>query len=290
MFTQPIREELVALNDIALNVVQWGDQGSPIICVHGVTANAFSFQAFADELSPTHRVIAYDLRGRGDSDKPDHGYSLSIHAADLAHLIDALGLERPTVIGHSLGAMIALRFAAQYPQKLSKLVLVDAGAPFSWKTPEEQPAWLTNAFGRLGRSIPSYEEYAKNWKTTPYLGNYWNEYIDLYIEHDIYTQDDGSVICKVSFSALLEEATHAHEVKPDKDWPLVQVPTLLLRAGKKLVVDNDQLLTEEAAQAIQQGIASCQYLNYPELNHYTIVISDGREPACAIGRFIDEQV
>ncbi|GCE24371.1 alpha/beta fold hydrolase [Dictyobacter kobayashii] len=89
MLTQPVREEQIALDDVALHYVQWGQQGTPIICIHGLTANAFCFQAFADYLAPSHRVFAYDLRGRGDSAKPAQGYSVPIHAADLAHLIDA---------------------------------------------------------------------------------------------------------------------------------------------------------------------------------------------------------
>src|SRR5581483_3918042 len=127
MLTRPLRDELVTVGDIKLHVVQWGEDGedredkkdgeqnAPIICVHGLTANAFCFQSLADSLSQQHRVIAYDLRGRGDSDKPEQGYSVPIHAQDLAKLIDVLGLERPIVIGHSLGAMIALYFASHYP-------------------------------------------------------------------------------------------------------------------------------------------------------------------------------
>jgi pimeloyl-ACP methyl ester carboxylesterase len=127
MPVSPVRDEYVIAGDLTFHYVQWGEQGSPIICAHGITANAFCFQPLADELSSTHRVISYDLRGRGDSDKPENGYSLSIHAQDLADIIDALELERPVVLGHSLGAMIALYFAANYPEKLSKLILMDGG-------------------------------------------------------------------------------------------------------------------------------------------------------------------
>ena len=98
----PKRDEMVSAGDVKLHYVQWGEQGRPIVCVHGLTANAFCFQSFADDLARDHRVFAYDLRGRGDSDKPEHGYSAPIHATDLSRLIDALGLERPVLMGHSL--------------------------------------------------------------------------------------------------------------------------------------------------------------------------------------------
>src|SRR5216683_699669 len=95
MLMNPVHDEFIVAGDITLRYVQWGRQGPPIICVHGITANAFCFQAFAD---------------------------------DLAELIDELGLDRPVVVGHSLGAFTAFYFAAHYPGKLSKLVLIDAVA------------------------------------------------------------------------------------------------------------------------------------------------------------------
>ncbi len=159
MLTKPVRDDFAIAGNTKLHYVQWGEQGSPVLCIHGITANAFCFQAIADELASDHRVLAYDIRGRGESDKPKEGYSIPIHAMDLAGLIDALGLERPAIIGHSLGAMIGLYFAAHYPNKLSKLVLVDAGAPLPWRTLEELPAWLAASIGRLGTPVPSFQEY-----------------------------------------------------------------------------------------------------------------------------------
>ena len=158
MQIKPVRDEFVVAGDLTFHYVKWGEQGSPIIGIHGLTANAYCFQAFADELATYHQFYVYDLRGRGDSDKPAKGYSVPIHAADLAKLIDILGLERPVLVGHSLGALIGLYFAAHYPEKLSKLVLIDAGAPLPWSTPEEQPAWLTTSISRLGSSVPSFED------------------------------------------------------------------------------------------------------------------------------------
>ena len=104
----PARDEYIIAGDLTFHCLQWGESGTPIICVHGLTANAFCFQALADELAPDHRVIAYDLRGRGDSDKPESGYSIPIHAADLVELIDVLELDRPVV-----GAILKLDLLEQ---------------------------------------------------------------------------------------------------------------------------------------------------------------------------------
>jgi pimeloyl-ACP methyl ester carboxylesterase len=288
MPTKPVRDEYVIAGDNTFHYVQWGEQGPAIICIHGLTSNAFHFQAFADELAPDHRVIAYDLRGRGDSDKPEEGYSIPIHAEDLAELIDELGLQRPIIMGHSLGALIALYFAAHYPDRLSKLVLVDAGAPLPWKTPQEQPAWLTASINRLGTLVPSYTEYVNRLKAVPFLGPYWNEYTDIYFEHDTFSESDGSVAAKAYREGILEEGSRFNEGSPAEQWANVHVPTLLLRAGLGMFSDNDQLLSEEAAKMAHSSIANCRYVNYPNLNHYTILFGVESGPAKEIHKFIDE--
>jgi pimeloyl-ACP methyl ester carboxylesterase len=288
MPTNPVCDEFIIADDITLHYVQWGEQGPPIVCIHGLTANAFCFQAYADELASDHRVIAYDLRGRGDSDKLEEGYSIPIHATDLNALIDELGLERPILIGHSLGALIALYFAAHYPDKLSKLVLVDAGAPLPWRTPEEQPAWLTASISRLGVPVASYKEYIERLKMAPFLGPYWNEYTDIYFEHDVYTNSDGTVASKAYREGVIEEGQRFNEVKPEELWSKVQVPTLLLRAGQGLFTDNDQLLSEQAAANVRQAISDCCFVNFPTLNHYTIIFGVENGPVEAIRTFLEE--
>jgi pimeloyl-ACP methyl ester carboxylesterase len=290
MSIKPVRDEYIIAGDLTFHYVQWGKQGSPIIFIHGLTANAFNFQAFADDFANNHRIFAFDLRGRGDSDKPENGYCIPLHAADLAALIDELELDRPIIAGHSLGALIGLYFAVHYPDKLSKLILIDAGAPFDWKTPEEQPAWLTAAINRLGTPTPSFEEYKNRLKATPFLGPYWNNYIDLYFEHDVRHQSDGSVIAKAYREGILEDHKYNfYEYKPEELWQNVTVPTLLLRAGQGLFTENDQLLSAESAAAIQRGIKNCCYVNFPKLNHYTIAFGIESGPAMEIHNFIEKE-
>jgi pimeloyl-ACP methyl ester carboxylesterase len=287
MLTKPVRDDFIEANGLTFHYVQWGERGTSVLCIHGLTANAWCFQSIADGLSADHTVFAYDLRGRGDSDKPERGYSVPLHAADLVGIIDALGLERPVLVGHSLGALIALYFAAHYPDKLSKLVLVDAGAPLPWNTPEEQPVWLTAAISRLGTSVPSFEAYIQRLKMAPFLGPYWNEYLDTYFDHDVYRNPDGSVVAKCYREGILEEGTRYSEAKPEEQWARVQVPTLLLRAGQGMFSNDDQLLPEASAEAACTAIKDCQFINYPDLNHYTIVLGSDPTPMQDIHAFIN---
>lgn len=291
MLTSPVRDEYIIAGDLTFHYVQWGAHGPPLIFAHGITANAFCFQAMADALSNDFRVYAYDLRGRGDSDKPETGYSIPIHAQDLAEIIDALELDRPVVVGHSLGAFIAQQFAATYPEKLSKLILIDGGGRLPWSTLEEQPAWLTASFARLGVPVVSFPEYLQRFKMAPFLGPYWNEYVDTYLDHDVYRQSDGSVISKGYPAGIREDQMSFFELdfRPEALWPKVTVPTLLMRAGQGLFTESDQLLPEAETEAMQRHIRKCHYVNYPGLNHYTIIFGVSEAPASEIGRFVREE-
>ncbi|HEV2582041.1 MAG TPA: alpha/beta hydrolase [Ktedonobacteraceae bacterium] len=286
MPVSPVRDEYVIAGDLTFHYVQWGEHGRPLVFVHGITAHAFYFQALADGLAQRYRVIAYDLRGRGDSDKPEQGYSIPIHAADLAEIIDELELDRPVVIGHSLGAMIGVYFAANYPEKLSKLVLLDGGGNLPWRTVAEQPAWLTTSIGRLGTPVASFDEYVGRLKAVPFLGPSWNAYADLYFAHDVFHQHDGSVISKGYAGGVREDQRYLEEWHPDALFGRIHAPTLLVRAGQGLFSSDDQLLPTAEAERMQQSIAHCQYVNFPALNHYTLGF--GLDPAVA--RVIDDFV
>jgi hypothetical protein len=171
---------------------------------------------------------------------------------------------------------------------LSSLILVDAGAPLPWKTPEEQPAWLTASINRLGKPSLSYQDYLQALKAAPFIGPYWNEYFDLYYQNDIRPEGNGLVAARAYREGIIEEGLHYHEALPEEQWANVQVPTLLLRAGQGLFSDNDHLLTEEAAKNIVQGIANCRYVNFPTLNHYTIVFGVEAGPVKEIQKFLRE--
>src|SRR5260221_11342974 len=118
MVMNQVRDNFIPAGEHTFIYVQWRERGSPMVGVSGITANAFCFQAIADDLARDHRVYAYDLRGRGDGDKPEHGYSVASHAHHLANLIDTRGLQRPVVLGHSLGGLVAIYFAPPYQAKV----------------------------------------------------------------------------------------------------------------------------------------------------------------------------
>jgi pimeloyl-ACP methyl ester carboxylesterase len=98
-----------------------------LLLVHGMAGSSETWMHVMPALAERFTVLAPDLLGQGQSDKPRGDYSLGAHANTLRNLLDALGHERATIIGQSLGGGIAMQFAYQFPQRCERLVLVDSG-------------------------------------------------------------------------------------------------------------------------------------------------------------------
>lgn len=101
--------------------------GPPILLVHGITSSSRTWKAVMPRLAGKHTVIAPDLLGHGRSSKPQGDYSLGAYASGMRDLLVALDVHKVTVVGHSLGGGIAMQFAYQFPDRVSRLVLVDTG-------------------------------------------------------------------------------------------------------------------------------------------------------------------
>ncbi|MGY1828516.1 MULTISPECIES: alpha/beta fold hydrolase [unclassified Blastococcus] len=102
-------------------------EGPPLLLLHGMGNNCQTWAGVIDRLARSHTVIAPDLLGHGDSDKPRGDYSIAAYANGMRDLLSVLDVERATVVGHSLGGGIALQFAYQFPERCQRLALVGSG-------------------------------------------------------------------------------------------------------------------------------------------------------------------
>src|SRR5215208_6774656 len=97
--------------------------GPTVVLIHGMINSSSHWKAVATQLARSHRVIAPDLIGHGDSATPRGDYSLGAHAAVIRDLLSALGIDRATMVGHSLGGGIAMVFFWQFPERVERLAL-----------------------------------------------------------------------------------------------------------------------------------------------------------------------
>ncbi len=108
-------------------VYRTAGEGPTVVLIHGMVNSSRHWEDVAARLAPTHRVIAPDLIGHGDAATPRGDYSLGAHAAMIRDLLATLGVERATIVGHSLGGGVAMQFFYQFPQRTERLVLISSG-------------------------------------------------------------------------------------------------------------------------------------------------------------------
>jgi pimeloyl-ACP methyl ester carboxylesterase len=101
--------------------------GPTVVLIHGMINSSRHWEAVATRLAGSYRIVAPDLIGHGDAATPRGDYSLGAHAAGIRDLLTAIGVERATIVGHSLGGGVAMQFFYQFPQRTERLVLISSG-------------------------------------------------------------------------------------------------------------------------------------------------------------------
>lgn len=132
-------KRIARLGDIHLAYHDAGS-GSAVLLLHGCPFASFVWRKLLPQLSGTHRCLAPDLLGLGDTETPrEADWSLRAQAAAMVGLLDAVGIERAHVVGHDHGAAVAQVLASEYPARVDRLVLADAEAYDNWPSAEERP-------------------------------------------------------------------------------------------------------------------------------------------------------
>ncbi len=242
-----------------------------IVLLHGLSANANEFCGLAERgLAGAHRVIAPDMRGRGRSGKPATGYSMGDHAADVIALLDHLGLDRVVMGGHSFGALLAIYIAAHFPERVVKVIVIDAAIVFHPDTVE----LLRPSLARLERVLPSADAYMNEMRGAPHVLGFWDDAIEGYFRAELRENADGTVQSFTSASAV-EQALLGVQVEPWADLVgAVTHPALLLNAAKGFgPPGSPPLVPPEHAKMTAESFADCRYVEVPG-NHLTMVFGD----------------
>lgn len=270
---------------IQIQLALWEGRGKTILCIHGLTANCRFWDCQASALSPTHRVLAMDLRGRGLSDKPPTGYSLHAHGEDILALLDDQGLDRAVLMGHSLGAFIALAFAAEHPQRVDRLILVDGGGKLSDVEMAKVFAGIKPSLDRLGRIFPAFEDYVSLMKEAPFLKP-WNSFMETSFRYEI-EEVEGGVRSRVHPKHIEEEAANLRKEDPSRIYSRVSCPTLILRATRGMLTEDDFVLPEDVAERMEREIRNVKRIDLEGTNHYSILLQPNPTRDQAILNFLE---
>jgi pimeloyl-ACP methyl ester carboxylesterase len=169
-FPPQMRVQQIQANGTTLHV-RAGGKGPAIIMLHGFADTGDMWAPLAKALIKDHTVIVPDLRGMGYSSRPDSGYDKKTQGADIAAVMDKLGIQKADLVTHDIGNMVGFALAAQYPDRITKWVVIDAPLPGigPWDEILKSPLlWHFNFRG------PDMERLVKG-RERIYLDRFWNE-------------------------------------------------------------------------------------------------------------------
>lgn len=258
--------QYISVNEIKLAYMEWPGERGPLICLPSVGGHKGTFNSIARILAPKYRVLALDLRGRGDSDKPPEGYGFAYHARDVLAFADALGVETFALVGHSFGATVGIYVASIRPKRVRAAVLIDGGCD----PKEEVLEAMRPMLRRMGTIFPSMDDYLAAMRTLPFFRE-WNPTLEQYLREDVVALPDGSVRSKVSHEALERDLDVHFYYSMCVHFPTVQCPTLFIRPMQGLLGDRVHILDEREAAAFVKWIPNCRRVDLPNVNHYTMV-------------------
>ncbi len=252
------------------------DSAEPVLAIHGITSSSAGWVAVGRALGERAALVAVDLRGRGESNLLPGPYGLAAHVRDMLAVLDALGVERGVVTGHSLGAYIAARLAAEHPDRVRAVVLVDGGLRIPG-TEDVDPqsfldAFLGPALARLRMRFSSREEYRDWWRAHPAIAGGDVEDADLaaYADHDLIGEPPELR------SAVLEEAVRADAAdlfESGDDALRLVVPATLVCAPRGLQNDPNPMQPLALAQRWAAGAPALrEVIAATNVNHYTLAL------------------
>ena len=249
----------VRVGDLNLHYLEWGQAGAPpVIMVHGLSGNAHAFDNLAPHFLPGYHVIAVDVRGRGDSDwDGDADYSNDAYVADLEGLRQALGFDRISLAGTSLGGRISMTYAGTYPDRVERTVLNDIGPQIDPRGGERIAVSTREAV----TSFASMDEVlAWHCQQRPGFSLLSDAEQRVTAGHAVRPQPGGGYTWKMDPAVR----TDPRRPDPETSWTLarrIPGPVLLVRGG-----DSD-LLSPETAQQMVREMQDCRMVEVPGVGH-----------------------
>jgi pimeloyl-ACP methyl ester carboxylesterase len=238
---------------VQLHMLDFGGQGEVLLFLPGLGDTAHIFRGFAPRFTDRFRVLALTRRGHGESEQPAEGYELDALAADIAASLDALGIERAHLAGHSIAGAELTLFAARFPERVGKLVYLDAAYDRSTQEAvlEADPVpWLGAATPEDRASLQAWLAYTRRARVD--LARYWTAAVEADVSASMEVQPDGAVKSRTPGRIL--GAIFASTAQGSPDYSRVSAPALALYA----LEDEAYRLPADADSAMRAALVRYQ--------------------------------
>jgi lipase len=269
----------VQAGEIELAYRLWPGRPPAIVGIHGLTASHVNFVGIAERLAGRRALWACDLRGRGQSDKPRTGYGMSQHAGEVAAAMRACGLGRTVVVGHSMGAYVGTALAAEFPELVAGLVLLDGGYlmdPPADLDPDQLLDLLLKAqLERLRETYESRAAYLDYWQGLPIIpAADWGPWVEAYLEYDL--GGEPPVLRARALEAAVREDFRSMARKGEAKARLqaLACPVMVIRAEHGVAPGQPPVIPDQVMAEIHEIRPGVEEHLVAGTTHYTIALAD----------------
>lgn len=293
MDKSPHKSGFVSVNGIKLHYLDWGGSGDVLLFLAGMGCNAHVFDNLAPRFIDKFHAMALTRRGHGESDHPEEGYDIETLTEDICQFMDTLGIEKVIMAGHSMASVELSHFAALYPERVIKLVFLDAAYDRSSETSKylrENNPWKN--IQSPGMDVNHYKEedyFAATKRAFPSFTVIWNEAMAEQSLHEISKTPEGKIIDRMS-DTITKAITNTLTSYVPEDAK-IKAPTLaFFSMSKCLYTISDEWMTEEQKVEIrnyfeavetpwtreninkfQQNVSHARIVEIPDGHHYCFI-------------------
>lgn len=254
MDTSPHKSGFVYANGNNLHYLDWGGNGPVLLFIAGMGCTSHIFDGFAPRFTDHFHVMAVTRRGHGESDYPETGYDPDTLTEDLRQFLDVLKIDKVILAGHSFGYVELSRFAVLYPERVFKLIWIDAA--YDCASPEYKAVMAKNPVPKMtppwpNEGITNIEEYASTVKQLyPSLAAIWGPEIEADLKANLTITTDGKVVEKMTDainSALKDTITN---YLPDYAGIRVPMLSIFVLCSGSYYLSSDFMKEDQKAQVL----------------------------------------
>ena len=279
-------EHWTDIGDLKVRYLDWGGDGPPLMALHGLASSAHWYDIVAPLLRDRHRIIAPDQRGHGQTTNAPSGYDWKTLSDDLAGLMNHIGLDQVAVMGHSWGGNVAINLAADYPDRVKRLIMIDGGFFDGRVIPGA--TWESFSQRLRPRNVTGdRQEFLERLRNQ--MGAIWNDEIERIVQTMVYEDEQGQIL------DILRPENQAQVIRAMWDdpasvtLPRIECPTLIVPAGPSAERAGSEFAEMRLRQveAAEKAIKDCRVHWIPETIH-DIGYHKPQELAQVIGDFLAE--
>lgn len=257
------------INGLRLHYLDWGTPGKqPLVLLHGGSAYAQWWDFFAPAFTDNYHVIAPDWRGHGDSQHADPpAYSTRHYIDDLHKLLVKIGIERPVILGHSMGGHNAVIYATQHAAEMAALVMVDTNVSY----PESAVQFLRKIGEKPAKVFDSFAEAVSRFQVLPRESLFSKDRLEYIASFAFQQRADGKWGAKLDRRTLFRDPVDGRELLSH-----IRCPTLIVKAENSPVLNHDKL------ERLCSGLPNGRWAEVKDCYHH--IMLDNPEGLIAVVR------